>query len=141
MKKHTWMTIAEAEIGVRTFSHGNSNPRITEYHQNTNIEGYDDKAAWCSSFLNWVFEQSGYRGTSSALARSWLEWGTALTSPLPSCVVILERENPNGWQGHVGLFLRIEGDQIFLLGGNQLDEVREHSYPVSSVIGYRWPVR
>lgn len=141
MNEAGWMTIAEREIGVKTFPDGESNPRITEYHQGTNIEGYDDKAAWCSSFLNWVLCKSGYPGTSSALARSWLEWGIELSEPRKGCVVILERERADGWQGHVGFFLRIEADQIFLLGGNQLDEVRVHSYPISTILGYRWPIR
>jgi len=54
-------------------------------------------------------------------------------------VVVLERLDPDGWQGHVGLYVRDDGDHIYLLGGNQLDEVRIHSYPISSVLGYRWP--
>jgi uncharacterized protein (TIGR02594 family) len=139
MKNEDWMTIANREIGIKTFPDGESNPRITEYHQGTNITGYDDKAAWCSSFLNWVLIKSGYSGTNSALARSWLEWGIELREPRLGCIVILEREHPSGWQGHVGFFLRVDDDRVFLLGGNQLGEVREHSYPLSSVLGYRWP--
>lgn len=140
MKEANWMELARAEMGVTSFPKGTSNPRIEEYHQGTNIAGYDDKAAWCSSFLNWVLTKSGYTGTNSALARSWLEWGNQLREPQYGCIVVLERENPNGWQGHVGFFTKIEQDQIFLFGGNQLDEVREHSYPLSSVLGYRWPL-
>jgi len=133
------MAVAQQELGVRTYSEGSSNPRITEYHEGTNIAGYDDKAAWCSSFLDWVFRKSHYPGTGSALARSWLDWGEPLEQPRYGCVVVLEREEPDGWQGHVGLFLKIENERIYLLGGNQLDEVRKHDYPQSSVLGYRWP--
>ena len=135
------MSVAYHELGVRVFAQGDSNPRITEYHSNTNIAGYDDKAAWCSSFLNWVFVQAGIKGTGSALARSWLDWGTPLDEPKLGCVVVLEREDPTGWKGHVGLFLKVENERIHLLGGNQLDEVREHNYPLSSVLGYRWPAK
>lgn len=141
MKENEWMVRAKNETGIKTFPEGRSNPRIEEYHMGTNIAGYDDKAAWCSSFLNWVLTESGYTGTNSALARSWLEWGVKLEKPRFGCVVVLEREKPNGWQGHVGFFSKIEGNQIFLFGGNQLDEVREHFYPLSTVIDYRWPVK
>jgi uncharacterized protein (TIGR02594 family) len=89
------MTIAKGELGVKTFSEGQSNPRIEQYHTGTNIEGYDDKAAWCSSFLNWTLHQSGYLGTNSVLACSWLEWGTRLKTPCFGCVMILERKNLN----------------------------------------------
>lgn len=139
MNNPKWLVVAERELGVRKFSKGSSNPRITEYHQGTNIAGYDDKVAWCSSFLDWVFREVGLQGTGSALARSWLSWGERLSEPKLGCVVILQREDPKGWQGHVGLFLKIQDDKIFLLGGNQLDAVCQHHYPLSSVIDYRWP--
>ena len=135
-----WLALAYQELGVKTFPEGQSNPRITEYHNDTNISGYDDKAAWCSSFVNWVFNGMDIQGTCSALARSWLEWGEALDSPVRGCVVVLEREDPKGWNGHVGFYLKTKGSHIYLLGGNQLDEVREHHYEQSNVLAYRWPV-
>lgn len=141
MKKPEWMAVAEREVGVRRFSIGTSNSRITEYHKGTNIAGYDDKVAWCSSFIDWVFREIGIQGTGSALARSWLDWGEPISEPRLGCVVVLERENPEGWQGHVGLFLRVENNEIYLIGGNQLDAVCEHHYPLSSVLGYRWPAK
>lgn len=137
MTEPIWLETARKKLGVATFPKGQSNPRITEYHANTNIAGYDDKAAWCSTFLNWVFAQHSITGTGSALARSWLDWGVGLDSPQLGCVAVLEREDPDGWKGHVGFFLSMQGDQVVLLGGNQLNEVREHHYPVSSVLAYR----
>lgn len=139
MSEAPWMTIARAEMGVRTFGAGESNPRITEYHDHTNIRGYDDKASWCSSFVNWSFAQVGVVGTRSALARSWLDWGRILEEPVFGCVVVLTREDANSWKGHVGFFLRADEGHVHLLGGNQLNEVREHFYPQSTVLGYRWP--
>ena len=139
MRQPTWMEIAISEQGVRPYATGESNPRITEYHAGTNIEGYDDKVSWCSSFVNWSLSQAGVKGTSSALARSWLDWGVPITEPLYGCIAVLWRDDPASWKGHVGFFLRIEGPSIFLLGGNQLEEVRVHSYPIASVLGYRWP--
>lgn len=135
----SWMSIAFAEGGVAQCPAGQSNPRITEYHEGTNIHGYDDKAPWCSSFVNWCLGRVGIRGTGSALARSWLEWGDPLDAPKPGCVTILTRGDPNGWKGHVGFYLRSDERFIYLLGGNQLAEVREHFYPISSVLGHRWP--
>ena len=139
MQSPLWMTVARGELGVSAFPTGHSNPRITQYHANTNIAGYDDKASWCSSFVNWCLAQVGVPGTGSALARSWLDWGQALAAPAPGCIVVLSRDDPTGWKGHVGFFLRVEGESVVLLGGNQLDEVREHFYPTSAVLGYRWP--
>ena len=134
-----WMDVAFAEVGTRTYPPGSSNPRITRYHAHTNIAGYDDKASWCSSFVNWSLAQAGIVGTGSALARSWLDWGETLSEPLPGCIAVLSREDPTGWKGHVGFFLRMDAQNIFLLGGNQLDQVREHFYPKANLLGYRWP--
>lgn len=134
-----WMSVAFAEVGVSTYPPGQSNPRVTEYHDRTTLAGYDDKASWCSSFVNWSLAQVGIAGTHSALARSWLEWGTSLAEPVPGCIVVLSREDPGGWKGHVGFFLHADDEHICLLGGNQLDQVREHFYAKSSVLGYRWP--
>lgn len=134
-----WMPIAAAETGVAQYPPGHSNPRITEYHAGTNIRGYDDKASWCSSFVNWCLTQVGIAGTGSALARSWLEWGQSLTEPIPGCLVVLSRDDPASWKGHVGFYLRSDAQHIYLLGGNQLEQVREHFYPMASVLGYRWP--
>lgn len=73
------------------------------------------------------------------MARSWLDWGVALENPIYGCVTVLTRDDPTSWKGHVGFYLRHDEEFVYLLGGNQLDEVRELAYPVASVLGYRWP--
>lgn len=127
------------ETGVAQYPAGRSNPRITGYHDSTNLRGYDDKASWCSSFVNWTLAQVGIAGTGSALARSWLEWGQRLDSPAPGCIVVLYRDDPASWKGHVGFYLRSDARHLHLLGGNQLGRVRAHFYPLESVLAYRWP--
>jgi uncharacterized protein (TIGR02594 family) len=134
-----WMSVARAEMGVAQYPAGHSNPRITEYHADTNIRGYDDKASWCSSFVNWCLAQTGIVGTNSALARTWLDWGDALEAPIPGCIAVLYRDDPSSWKGHVAFYLRHDERYVYLLGGNQLEEVREHFYPVGCVLSYRWP--
>ena len=134
-----WLPVATAEVGVAQYPAGQSNPRITQYHEATNLRGYDDKASWCSSFVNWCLAQVGIAGTGSALARSWLAWGQALEKPVSGCLVVLYRDDPGSWKGHVGFYLRADAQYIYLLGGNQLEQVREHFYPLESVLGYRWP--
>ena len=139
MTEPSWLAIARGEIGVRPYPPGACNPRIRGYHEGTNIQGYDDKVSWCSSFVNWALGRAGIRGTGSALARSWLDWGHRLESPLPGCVTVLWRDEPTSWKGHVAFFLRMDDHDVHLLGGNQLEAVREHVYPRSTVLGFRWP--
>jgi uncharacterized protein (TIGR02594 family) len=134
-----WLRIARAELGVHGFPPGSSNPRITEYHAGTNIAGYDDKPNWCSTFVHWTLARAGIAGTASALARSWLTWGEGLAEPRVGCVTVLWREDPQSWRGHVGFFVRADGDDVVLLGGNQFGAVREQRYPREQVLAYRWP--
>lgn len=134
-----WLEPARAEIGVGTLPPGRSNPRITQYHAGTNIAGYDDKAAWCSSFVHWCLARCGIAGTGSALARSWLDWGRALAAPRPGCIAVLMRDDPASWRGHVGFYVRDDGERVTLLGGNQQGRVCEHDYPLASLLGWRWP--
>jgi len=110
-----------------------------EYHAITNNTGYDDKTPWCSSFVNWSLAQVGIQGTGSAQAKSWLEWGEALAQPTVGCISVLWREDPLSWKGHVGFYLREDDEFVYLLGGNQIEQVREHSYPKVTVLGHRWP--
>jgi len=135
-----WLAVARRETGIAQYPPGQSNPRITEYHEHTDIRGYDDKASWCSSFVNWCLAQLDMPGTGSALARSWLEWGEPLAQPALGCIAVLYRDEPESWKGHVGFFLRADSESVYLLGGNQLGQVCENAYPRESVLGYRWPV-
>jgi uncharacterized protein (TIGR02594 family) len=136
-----WLAVARAELGVRSWPAPGCNPRISAYHEGTNIAGYDDKVSWCSSFVNWSLARCGIAGTASALARSWLDWGEELSAPRPGCIAVLWREHPSSWKGHVGFYLRHDDEHVHLLGGNQLDEVREHQYPLETLLSYRWPAK
>jgi uncharacterized protein (TIGR02594 family) len=134
-----WLSVALRESGVAQLPPGQSNARIEEYHRTLSDKNWDDKVPWCSSFLNWCMLQSGLPGTNSALARSWLHWGIPLAKPRTGCVVILWRKNPESPKGHAGLFLHQDAELVYLWGGNQLGKVCANSYPVATILGYRWP--
>lgn len=139
-----WYEIALAEKakGIREIRGRDHHPRILEYHRATTLAATDDETSWCSSFVNWCFQQADFPGTNSAAARSWLNWGQPLTTPKPGCVVVLWRESPNSWKGHVGFYAGEQGNSILVLGGNQSDgnteAVNISPYPKSRLLGYRW---
>ena len=134
----TWFDVAKKEIGVKE-KRGGENPRIIEYHDTTTLSADEDEISWCSSYINWCFKQVKIKGTNSAAARSWLNWGVTLDEPKAGCVVVFWRESRTSWKGHVAFLDRIEGDRVFVLGGNQSDAVNVSSYPLEQVLGYRWP--
>ena len=74
-----WLDVARKEIGQKEDrSKKTHNERIVEYHGHTKGNFKDDETAWCSSFVNWVMEKAGpgHKGTDSARAMSWKNYGT-----------------------------------------------------------------
>jgi uncharacterized protein (TIGR02594 family) len=141
-----WISVAEMEIGVHEIPGSENHPRVVEYlNSTTNLDKASkskDETPWCSAFVNWCLTQAGYEGTNSALARSWLKWGQAITEPRKGCIVVFTREK---LFGHVAFYLDETDTHIKVLGGNQLNfdtklyEVSEKYYPKTDLLGYRIP--
>lgn len=141
-----WMAIAEQEMGVNEIPGAGNNPRVLEYLQSTTnltkIASSKDETPWCSAFVNWCLQQTGYERTKNALARSWLSWGQAISKPRRGCIVVFQREKKFG---HVGFYLEETESEIKVLGGNQQNaetkifEVSQKYYPKSELLGYRIP--
>ena len=137
-----WFPIAQREMdtGVDEIrGDDRHNPRIVEYHQSTSLHATDDETPWCSSFVNWCFEQSGIAGTNSARARSWETWGTPLKKPRRGSVAVFWRDSKTSGKGHVAFYFEERAERVFVLGGNQDNQVNIKSYPKTQLLGYRWP--
>ncbi len=144
-----WMDLAVAELGVHEDSlPGQHNARILEYHQTTTLKATDDETPWCSSFVNWVMSQSGRGGTNSAAARSWLNWGAPVANPTPGVVVVIKKKTAGMTQAtgsttgfHVGFFVSLSPSHVRILGGNQSNQVKYSSFPLTSyeIKAYRKP--
>ncbi|WP_269585328.1 TIGR02594 family protein [Roseibium sp. Sym1] len=135
-----WYRIALEELNTTEFSGDDHNPRIIEYHSTTTLKARADEVPWCSSFVNWCVEQAGLAGTKSAAARSWLQWGAGLAHPQKGCIVVFSSSR-GPTSGHVGFFVREEGNHYLTLGGNQNNSVNLSSYPKGRLLGYRWPAQ
>ena len=133
-----WLEVAEKELGQHEVAGPESNPRIIEYHKSTTLKATSDEVPWCSSFVNWTMQESGFKGTRSAAARSWVSWGKELKKPEFGCVIVLKRgDSPSS--GHVGFWVGEGPDHVKVLGGNQGDQVSIANFNKSNVIAYRWP--
>jgi len=83
---------------------------------------------WCAGFVTGVLAKAGIKGTGTARARDYAQWGQELTEPKEGAVAV--------FNAHVAFYT--SDDKI--LGGNQSDRVceqplRYYGHP----IGYRWP--
>ena len=135
------MRIAYKEMGVTEIPGVKDHPRIREYHAATRgIGRFGDQTAWCSSFANYCFQQSGIAGTRSKAARSWCKWGVPIADPVPGCVVVFWRVAKFSPFGHVAFYVSETDDgRVLALGGNQGNRVSIAAYPRKRVLGFRMP--
>lgn len=128
--------IAKKEIGVAETPGPKSTPRVLEYLRACGINEGDD-TPWCSAFVNWCCLVSGIKGTNSAAARSWLDWGQDANGQQGD-IVVYWRGSREGWQGHVGIVDHVDVDgSVHTLGGNQGDMVSIVKYPKDRVLAFR----
>lgn len=131
-----WLEIASHELGVCEIVGLDNNKRILQYHSETSLKATTDEIPWCSSFVNWCMKQSMIKGTYSASARSWLNWGYPC-EPINGCIVILKRGKDEK-SGHVGFLVGQDDNFVHILGGNQSNKVCIQKYAKHDVLGYRW---
>ena len=97
----------------------------------------EDSTPWCAAFVGSVLAEVGLQGTGQLNARSYLKWGEAVDDPKPGDVVVFWRGDKNGWQGHVAFFVRWQGEDLIVRGGNQGNAVSDAVYSRSRLLGFR----
>ncbi|MBX7157854.1 MAG: TIGR02594 family protein [Verrucomicrobiae bacterium] len=135
-----WMLMAGCEdaSGIKEISGSENSERIIEYHDSTKLRANDDETPWCSSFVNWTMEQAGYPGTNSAAALSWKNWGQEAEEPVYGAIAVIDYGKG---KGHVGFVAGVskDGKTVYLLGGNQSDQVKISAFSVDKIASYRMP--
>ncbi|WP_025663289.1 TIGR02594 family protein [Aquimarina megaterium] len=134
------LDIALAEYGITEVVGRNHNSRILQYFKEIGHKWViTDETAWCSTFANWVAMKAGYYRSGKLDARSWLRVGTKVTTPKKGDVVVFWRVKKSDWRGHVGFFIGYSEDKkyIYVLGGNQNNQVCIKRYPTYRFLGFR----
>jgi uncharacterized protein (TIGR02594 family) len=125
-----WMQTAIAELGQNEVAGIKANPRILEYFSASKFWGKDDtgsKNAWCASFVTWVMQRHGYSAPVDAFrAKEWANFGRKIDSPVYGAIGIKSRADG----GHTAFVVgkSADGNYLFMLGGNQVDEVNVSRY-------------
>jgi uncharacterized protein (TIGR02594 family) len=95
------------------------------------------RTLWCATFLNFVLERTGRKGTGSNMAWSFASYGRRVSGPQIGAIAILSR-GPRG--GHVGIVSGIdENGNPILISGNHNNRVDEAPYPRQRVQVYVVP--
>ena len=115
------------------------NIEILKYFDIMGIDGakMKDETAWCSAFANWVAIKAGRESSGALNARSWLNVGKRVDDPKQGDVVVFWRERRNSWKGHVAFFIRETPTHIYVLGGNQGNQVSIIPYRKNRLLQYR----
>lgn len=133
------IAIALSQFGVKEIKGAEDHPQIINYFTSLGYSKtkYKEETAWCSAFVNWVAKQAGYIRSNQLNAKSWLTIGVSTNTPEPGDVVVLWREQPNSWKGHVAFLIKESKRYVYLLGGNQGNSVSIKAYPKNRVLDYR----
>lgn len=131
-----WLKLGLAEIGTEEIHGPLHEPRVIYYHSFTAGKYTKDEIAWCGSFVAMCMERSGYDLPKyPERALSWLNFGHNGDRPRVGSIAVKGRKGG----GHVGIVVSVEGDYIYLLGGNQNDEVNIKKYKIADFIDFRIP--
>jgi uncharacterized protein (TIGR02594 family) len=121
-----WVQVAfdEKLKDVREGKEKGSNPDIVSYLSHPSIErqyrSNSEATPWCAAFANYTLLESGYYGPAvNPLAvqnwnGTWRKWdeGIEIKTPVYGAFVTLGDD-------HIGMVVGMNGDNIYILGGNQ----------------------
>jgi uncharacterized protein (TIGR02594 family) len=130
--------IAQSEYGIKEIPGGKDNPEILKYFDEMGFDSklLHDETAWCSAFVNYCCKIAEKDFSGKLNARSWLEIGEEVKTPEQGDIVILWRESPDSWKGHVGFYVTDRKGWTFILGGNQGNAVKIQAYPTARILKY-----
>ena len=124
------MKTALQELGQKEESGSKANQRILEYFKSSKFWGKDDSGganAWCASFTSWVMQQHKHTPPENAFrAKAWENFGKVIEKPVYGAIGIKSRAGG----GHVAFVMgqSADGQYLYMLGGNQSDEVNISRY-------------
>jgi len=115
-----------------------SNPLVVGFFQKAgHPEIASDEIPWCSAFLNAICAQIGAPQSRSLLASSWLKVGRGVAAPAFGDVVVFDWSKIGQTGGHVGIVISCFPGIVYVLGGNQDNEVEIAAFQTRAVAGYR----
>ena len=149
MIKTSAYLMAERYIGLEEIPGREDNPLIMHMLKMDAPWPDHDEVPWCSSFLNYICWQLRLPRSKSHLARSWLNVGVPipLNAARPEEDVVILKRSGDGEPGpedliapgHVGWFASYDRihSGLYVLGGNQGDQVSVAGFDSARILGVR----
>ena len=135
--------IALSQYGQKEIEGNEDNKTILQYAAEAGHTWVShDETPWCSIFVDWATMRAGVERSHSARAIDWLKVGKLTTTPQTGDIAVFKRGN-DPKAGHVGIYIaeEVDGHQkptgyIYILGGNQSNQVKISLFPVSDALGF-----
>lgn len=131
-----WLLEARRHIGLKEIPGAKHNSVILGWIAKLGGWFTDDETPWCGTFVGHCMSVAGqplpkhwYR------AKAWNEWGKDVPLRVGSVVVF-----GRAGGGHVGFAVGESGRHLYVLGGNQGNQVNIMPIAKERLIGVRWPV-
>lgn len=154
-----WMRTAMNELGVAETQGAKATQQILEYYKAANYSSQTsdegDGSAWCACYVSWVLAQHKYPISPHAMgALAYREWqgvtyGQSLDAPVYGALAVKERKatiTVDGVKktvtlGHIGFVMgqSPDGKYLFILGGNQNDQVSVSKTLRTDWVAFRMP--
>lgn len=135
------LDLALTQIGVKEIIGIGDNEQIIKYFDDIGFDGkgLKDETAWCSAFVNWICFKHNLCMSGKLNARSWLTVGQAVepNDQKLGDIVIFWRVSRSSWKGHVAFFIAKRDGYIYVLGGNQGNQVSIRAYTEDRLLSYR----
>lgn len=143
-----YLTDAYKDIGIQEWVLNSNKKKIS----NPLVERYIEKVSgspanamttpWCAYFVGAKLEYAGYTSTKSGMARSYLNWGSAVQPgdwKAGDIVVFMRGDYDDHTLGHVAFLISWDDRYVTVLGGNQGDKVCIERNLRSRILGVRRP--
>jgi uncharacterized protein (TIGR02594 family) len=131
-----WLAAARKDIGFHEIG---TNRGIKTFIAAAKCGSIGDP--WCAIFVNAKLEDTGIRGSRSAMARSFERDPNfvKLDGPALGAIGTLWRGSPSSGSGHVFFYVGENENGVLGIAGNQSDGVRRAYQDRARIVGYFWP--
>lgn len=136
-----WMTIAKSHMGVAEVAGARDNPTILQFYADVDHPEIDnDETSWCAAFVGSCLKRAGMRYLPTLLARDYTKYGPDVKKPEVGRIAVFWRGSPSSWKGHVGFITKFDDESLWILGGNQGNEVSVEKFSRSKLLAIVEPV-
>lgn len=112
------------------------NPVIMGWAKELELSYNSDEIPWCGLFVAIVMERAKRQVVKDPLwAQNWLNFGVKADVPMLGDVLVFGRDGG----GHVGIYVGEDKNSLYVLGGNQGNQVNIVKISRKRLIGVRRP--